>query len=130
MEDQPLSYPLGRGSPLDKLCRDGGKVLLLGAPLETITLFHHAECLADLPGKPVVRYSAPVLRGARRERVEMEEFDTNTPIGPWEGPEQYYFTAIAKDVPWAGIGTTGAVGEAVSYLFDAERLAASGRLPP
>ena len=40
--DHPSDYGYGPGSPLAKLVESGGKVLMLGAPLDTITLLHYA----------------------------------------------------------------------------------------
>ena len=51
MADHSLDYGMGARSPLAKLCHRGGKVALLGAPLDAITLVHHADYLADLPNK-------------------------------------------------------------------------------
>lgn len=56
--DHPLDYGYGEGSPLAKL---GGKVLMVGAPLDTMTLLHHAEHLAAIPGKRIHRYEVPFL---------------------------------------------------------------------
>ncbi len=48
--DHPLDYGYGPGSPLAKLVEAGGKVLMAGAPPDTMTLLHHAEHLARIPG--------------------------------------------------------------------------------
>ena len=44
--DHPLDYGCGAGSQLAKLVAAGGKVMILGAPLDTMTLLHHAEHLS------------------------------------------------------------------------------------
>ena len=98
--DHPLHYGMGPGSPLAKLIEAGGQVLLLGSPLECLTLLHHAEHLARVPDKPVVRYRAP--------------------LGPWEGED--YFRVIAREFLASGQGGSGKVGAAQSYLFDAASL--------
>ncbi|HOE66207.1 MAG TPA: AAC(3) family N-acetyltransferase [Candidatus Hydrogenedentes bacterium] len=41
--------PAGWNSPLDRLRRRGGKVLLIGCGLESCTLLHLAEVMADVP---------------------------------------------------------------------------------
>ena len=61
--DQPWHDYYGPGSPLDKLCRWGGRILRLGADPETVTALHYAEYLADLPDKKRVRWDY-VLAGA------------------------------------------------------------------
>lgn len=117
--DHPLCYRDGEDSPLAKLCAGGGRVLLLGAPLNTLTILHHAEFLARVPNKRVVRYKLPVLREGRRVWVEVEEFDTSLGIVDWEDD---YFIAIATEYLATGRGTSGRVGSAPSHLFDAADL--------
>ena len=48
-ERHPLQYAYGRDSPLARLCEAEGKVLLLGASLNTVTLLHYAENMANVP---------------------------------------------------------------------------------
>ena len=55
LEDAPWHDYYGPGSPLDRFCRIGGRVLRLGADLDTTTVLHFAEYLADLPNKRRVR---------------------------------------------------------------------------
>src|SRR5690606_32622734 len=47
--DHALDHGYGPRSPFGRLVEAGGKTLLLGAPLDTMTLLHHAEHLADIP---------------------------------------------------------------------------------
>jgi aminoglycoside 3-N-acetyltransferase len=122
--DHPLDYGFGAGSPLEKLCLSGGEVLLLGTPFDSVTLLHHAECLADVPDKRVVRYRMPVLVGGQRRWVDVEEFDTCDGIRDWGGGD--YFVAIVREYLAAGHGRTGLVGAARSYLFDAQDLTSFG----
>jgi len=114
-ENHPLQYGFGPGSPLAKLCEARGKVLLLGAPLNTITLLHYAENIADVPNKLTVRYKMPVLRDGQRVWMEIEEFDTCGGILP--GAEEY-FEIIPREYLSSGTGRSGKVGAAQSYLFD------------
>jgi aminoglycoside 3-N-acetyltransferase len=122
--DHPLDYGFGPGSPLEKLCRAGGRVLLLGTPFESVTLLHHAECLADVPDKRVVRYRMPVLVDGQRRWVDVEEFDTCDGIRDWAGGD--YFVAIVEAYLAAGHGKTGPVGAARSFAFDARELVRFG----
>ncbi|MHB8103995.1 MAG: aminoglycoside 3-N-acetyltransferase [Dehalococcoidales bacterium] len=119
-ENQPWQYGYGTGSPLAKLCEGGGKVLLLGAPLNTITLLHYAEFLADVPNKRIVNYKMPVMQNGKRVWVELEEFDTSRGIIDWPGED--YFDAIGREYLSSGKGSSGKVGGAQSYLFDANDL--------
>ena len=45
-----------------------------------MTLLHHAEHLADMPGKRVIRYEVPFAAGGGVEWRMCEEFDT---AGRW-----------------------------------------------
>jgi len=120
-EDHPLHYPYGPGSPYAKLCESGGKVLLLGAPLNTLTILHHAETLARVPNKRLVRYKMPVLREGKRVWVEIEDIDTGRGIVEGRSSEEY-FVEIVREYLKTGKGHSGKVGVAPSYLFDAEDL--------
>ena len=122
--DHPLQYGYGPGSPYDKLCQLGGKVLLLGAPLNSLTILHHAEHLARIPNKRIVRYKWPLLQGGKRVWVDIEEFDTGAGIVDWS--EGDYFERIALDFMSEGNGSSGKVGAAESLLFDAKELADFG----
>jgi aminoglycoside 3-N-acetyltransferase len=57
--DHPLDYGYGEAWPLAKLVAARGKVLMVGAPPDTMTLLHHAEHLARIPGKRIRRYEVP-----------------------------------------------------------------------
>ncbi|MCK5827957.1 aminoglycoside 3-N-acetyltransferase, partial [Candidatus Bipolaricaulota bacterium] len=118
--DHPLNYGMGEGSPLAKLCQHEGNVLLLGAPLSALTLLHHAEHLADVADKQIVRYKAPILSNGQKEWIDIEEFDTSQCL-PWQGSADL-FEAIARQYLQEGQGIVGRVGAAASYLFDAAAL--------
>jgi len=115
-----LQYGMGEDSPLARLCEMGGKVLLLGSSLSNVTLLHHAEHLADVANKRVVRYWMPILENGAKTWVSIEEFDTEGCL-PWRGSVDL-FEAIVQDYVKEGRGTVGAVGAAKSYLFDAADL--------
>lgn len=122
-EDHPLQYGYGPGSPLAKLCELGGKVLLLGSPLECVTLLHHSEHMAQVPNKRVAHYKAPMMVNGQREWVEIEEFDTSKGIVDW--PDDY-FISIMEYYLAAGNGRTRKVGAADSFLLDADSLKTFG----
>lgn len=122
MADHPWDDPHGPGSPLARLTALRGRVLLLGAPLDTMTLLHHAEALAEAPGKRFVDYEQPIL--VRGERVWRRFHDIDSEDGAFDyaavvpaGMDP--FEAIARDMLAAGIGRTGNVGAAESHLFEA-----------
>jgi len=118
--DHPFQYGMGPGSPLEKLCQARGKVVLLGSPLANVTLLHHAEHLADVPEKQVVRYWAPILRDGVKTWGQIEEFSTEGCL-PWYGPTDM-FEAILRDHVQDGHGALAHVGAAQSYVFDAADL--------
>src|SRR3712207_3076657 len=62
----PYDDAYGAGTPYARLVELGGQVALLGAPLETVTLVHHAEAVSKVPGKRRVGYRYPVLEEGER----------------------------------------------------------------
>jgi aminoglycoside 3-N-acetyltransferase len=121
--EHPWDNPHGPGSPLARLVEADGLVLLLGAPLGTMTLLHHAEAIAPLPGKRRVRYRMPV-RGEDGRTVWREFCDIDTDRGAFDyervlGPGVDEFEVIVAAMLAAGIGTTGRVGEAAAHLVPA-----------
>jgi len=120
--DQAMDYGYGTASPLGKLVVAGGKVLMLGAPLDTMTLLHHAEHLADIPGKRVRRYQSPILVDGETVWRAFEEFDTADPVV--EGLADDYFEEVAEDFLATGQGRRGLVGHAPSVLVDAPAVVA------
>lgn len=120
----PFQYGHGPGSPFDKFVQAGGKVLLLGAPLDTITLLHFAEHQAHIPDKRVVRYRRlmPAPDGPRW--LWFEEFDTSEPVH--RALPELCFEEIAQAYLHTGQGAQGTVGAAPSFLFDGPRLVAFG----
>ena len=115
--DHPLDYGYGEGSPFAKLALAGGKVLMVGAPLDTMTLLHHAEHLARLPGKRLRRYEVPFATAEGTRWRMVEEFETSCPVVP--GLADDYFAAIVTDFLATGQGVQGLVGDAPSTLADA-----------
>ena len=117
--DQPWQYRDGHGSPLEKLCAAGGKVLLLGSPLTNVTLLHYAEFLARVPDKHIDRYRMPVLIDDEKSWMDFEEFDTTSGIVDW--PEDYFET-IVKAYLEEDPSLIGRVGYGHAHLFDAADL--------
>jgi aminoglycoside 3-N-acetyltransferase len=118
--DHPIDYGYGEGSPLAKLVEAGGKTLMAGAPLDTMTLLHHAEHLAGISGKRVRRYEVPfgTLDGVVWRMVE--EFDTSVPVVP--GLAEDYFATVVNEFLTSGHGNRGRIGEAPSVLVDAAHI--------
>jgi aminoglycoside 3-N-acetyltransferase len=132
--DHPMDDAYGAGSPLAKLVEAEGQVLVLGAPLSTLTLLHHAEATARVAGKRRVVYRMPVLADGEAIWREFRDIDTTEGAFRYElvtdeiaatpdiGSDLDPFAAIARQALAAGIGTEGRVATARSFLFPASAL--------
>jgi aminoglycoside 3-N-acetyltransferase len=116
-DPHPFLYGYGRGTPFERVLQAGAKVLMLGAPLDTITLLHYAEHVANIPEKRVVRYRR-LMPGERW--VDFEEFDTGDPVS--EKLPSNCFELIAEDFLRSGKGVDGKVGAGRAVLLDAQDL--------
>lgn len=125
MADQPWHDYYGPGSPLEKLCERGGRILRLGANPDTVTALHHAEYLADLSGKRRTRWDY-VVAGAdgAPEHVWIDCLDDLDGIADYEGED--YFAEILAAYLAEGRGRTGLVGGAAAELIDAADIVAFG----
>jgi len=124
----PIDSAYGPGSPLEKLVALDGQVLLLGAPLDSVTLIHYSEALAQIPGKRRVSYEMPVLDEAgRKVWLHAEDFDSNgiTEEFAREGAPDAVET-IARQYARLGRHRVGRVGSATCHLFGARDLASYG----
>jgi aminoglycoside 3-N-acetyltransferase len=120
-QDHALDYGYGPQSPLGKLVEADGKTLMLGAPLDTMTLLHHAEHLARFPNKVVKRFEVPLLVDGATQWRWCEEFDTSD--APPGLPEDYFATVV-RDFLATGAGQTGRVGNADCVLVAAPAMVA------
>jgi aminoglycoside 3-N-acetyltransferase len=122
--DHPQRDAYGPDSPFARLVEGGGDVLMLGAPLETLTLLHHAEAIATAPGKRTVTFEIPVATPAGVETRTYTDIDTSRGAYPYEtlGLPGDEFEAIAGAALEAGIGTRGTIGAATCHLFPAAEL--------
>jgi aminoglycoside 3-N-acetyltransferase len=118
--EHPFQYGYGQRSPFDKIVQAHGRVLLIGAPLDTITLLHHSEHLANIPGKRVHRYRRLMPGENGPVWMEFEEFDTREPVSH-HLPENC-FERIATDYLASGCGVQDRIGAATSFLFEAPSL--------
>jgi aminoglycoside 3-N-acetyltransferase len=112
--DHPFQYGYGEGSPFEKIVQAGGKVLMLGAPLDTITLLHYAEHKARIPDKRIHRYRRLMMPGPAW--VDFEEFDTGDPVH--DKLPLNCFELIAEAYLSAGSGNQGFAGAGRTCLFD------------
>jgi aminoglycoside 3-N-acetyltransferase len=118
--DHPLDYGYGPGTPLARLVEACGKVLMLGAPLDTMTLLHHAEHLATLPEKRLHRVEVPIKAAKGTIWRMIEEYDTGDPVVDWL-PDNV-FEEIVEAFPDTGHGRRGPVGGAASVLVEAAEI--------
>lgn len=122
----PQDDAYGADSPFARLVARDGQVLILGAPLETTTLLHHAEAIARVADKRRVTYRIPIVGPDGVVEREFDDIETSEGAFPYErlGLDADPFEVIARAALAAGIGVSGRVGEAQSHLFGARALTA------
>lgn len=123
----PFDDAYGAGTPFARLVQADGQVLMLGAPLETLTLVHHAEALADAASKRRVSYRMPVTENGSRVWRELHDIDTSQGAFAYERvvrAGEDAFAIIATEALEVGCGRSGKVGMSISQLFDARPLVA------
>jgi aminoglycoside N3'-acetyltransferase len=113
LERNPLHHYYGPGSFLERLLELDVRVLRLGANVDTVTLTHHAEYLADVPDKIHVtrRYNR-----ADTGIVDVHSLDDTDGIRPWAGGD--YFGQILVDFVRSGHAAIGAVGRCTAELLE------------
>lgn len=124
VDPHPFQYGYGEGTPFARFVARQGKVLMLGAPLDTLTILHYAEHLASIPGKRIVRYRRRMHGPRGIEWVEFEEFDTSEPVSDLLPPDA--FERIGRAFLAGGQGNRGLVGTADSCLLEAPELVQFG----
>ena len=116
VDPHPAGDGYGARSPFARFVEAGGQVLMLGAPLDTVTLLHHAEAIARVPEK---RTRTTIANG-------VAVVDIDTEHGPFAydtlGLEEDEFIVIARDALASGVGTRGRVGAAECHVFPAPEL--------
>ncbi len=119
-KEHPFQYGYGPGTPFEKLIELNAKILMFGAPLDTITLLHYAEHLADIPDKQIVRYQHLIPTPTGPEWIDFEEFDTSEPVNS-HLPENV-FEQIAEAFLESGQGQQTMIGKASTFLFNSQAL--------
>lgn len=120
--DHRLDYGFGENTPLSKLVAVGGRVLMVGAPWDTMTLIHHADHLASIPDKKTVRIEVPIAGRNGTEWHFMEEFETGDPVH--EALPENYIEQIVTAFVDSGGGHRGLIGAAPSLLVEAPAILA------
>lgn len=108
-EDSPS--PCGEKSPLGKLVRDGGKVLLLGVDIYNLTFIHYCEEAAGAPYHLQEEPTHVVMLDNEGERVERCTY-----LHRWG--HEWYLERLRADALRAGAIRTCSVGDAVVTLVD------------
>lgn len=117
VENVPWDDYYGPGSPLQRFAEASGRVLRLGADLDTVTLLHYAEYLVPLPSKRRVRRHRLVTgRDGPEVRVVSCLDDRD---GIVDHPGEDYFATILREYLATGRAASGVVGRATSELVDA-----------
>jgi aminoglycoside N3'-acetyltransferase len=117
VSDVPWDDYYGPGSPLERFVQAGGRVLRLGADIDTVTLLHYAEYLAPVPSKRrVTRHRLVVGRDGPELRVVSCLDDSE---GIVDHPGDDYFGVILRQYLATGRVTVGVVGGATSELIEA-----------
>jgi aminoglycoside N3'-acetyltransferase len=124
LHDQPWNDYYGPGSPLQRLCDWGGRVLRLDANPDTTTVLHYAEYVANVPGKRRTRWDYVLAEadGARHRWVEC--LDDAEGIADWSGDD--YFAIILREYLALGQHQSGRVGAGQAQLLDAAELVEFG----
>jgi len=121
--------PWGSDGPLGRLVRDGGRVLLLGAPIRRLTLCHHAEAIARVEGKRYHDYRMPVLVDGRAVWREFRTLDTYYGALPYYERADLAITSpvetLAQQAIAGGAGIRGRIGLATGWLFEAPAVVAA-----
>jgi aminoglycoside N3'-acetyltransferase len=120
--DVPWDDYYGVGSPLERFVEAGGKVLRLGADLDTVTLIHLAEHLVDLPDKRRVRRHRLVSGPDGPEIRVIDTLDDSNGIVGRDGEDE--FITILRAYLATGRASIGTVGGATSELIDGRGLVA------
>ena len=124
LADAPWHDYYGPGSPLQKLCEWGGRILRMGANPDTVTALHYAEYLADLPDKRRTRWDYMLASADGPRHGHTSCLDDSAGIARWDGED--YFAVILAAYLALGRHRQGMVGNAASELIDAADITAFG----
>lgn len=124
LDGQPWNDYYGPGSPLERLCQHGGRVLRLGANPDTVTVLHYAEYLAQLPNKRRTRWDYLITSEEGPRHVWTECLNDNEGIAHYDGDD--YFASITEAYLALGRHAAGQVGEARGELIEAADLVTFG----
>jgi|SRR5579859_561835 len=116
-EGHYLTSSVGRDSPIDRLAKLGGKVLLLGVGQEANTLIHTGEAYAAVPYWGQLRPDRPP--GRRCRLPDNQEIWVPLPETPGDG---YGFGKIEPWLRQQGLMRLDCIGAATCSLIPGQRL--------
>lgn len=126
-EPHLLGHAFGPGSPLERFVARGGRVLLLGAGPDSVTVLHYAEAIADIPGKRRVTYEMPLRTADGGTAWTLaEDYDSNGILDCYAGPGPDAVERITTDYMAEGRHRQGPFGRTTARLFEADDLVAYG----
>jgi hypothetical protein len=124
LDDVPWNDYFGAGSPLERLVDDSGRVLRLGADLDTVSALHYAEYRCSVrPVRRVRRHRLVTVPDGTRIRT-VDCLDDEEGIVDYPGED--YFADLTRDYLALGRARVGSVGSAPSELLDAADIVAFG----
>ena len=115
VQDHLYAGSLGVGSPLDKLSKRGGHILLLGVGHDVNSIIHLAEVYADVP----YLYSWESPDFPHTARVKYDGHEREVSLAPSPGCSEG-FGKIEPALRSRGIIMDGKIGEARSQLMNAQ----------
>ncbi len=118
IEEHQLDHGFGPGSPLARFVERGGKCLLLGAPLSTVTLVHYAEYLCQVPNKQYVAYEVPLLRNGKKVWRRVEQMNRDGFTQSVQHADEDYVERVVRAYLAIGRHRAGRVGEASAHLIE------------
>ncbi|PHM46017.1 hypothetical protein Xmau_00410 [Xenorhabdus mauleonii] len=120
IENHSLNYGYGNDSPFAKLVTCRGKILMIGAPYDTMSLLHHAEHLANLSNKHIRKMEVPLLENNHVIWFKLEEFDTVDPV--CEQFNEGYFGDIVEQYCAHSEAVTDVIGSASTLVVPAKEM--------
>ena len=119
LAEHAWDFAYGVDSPLDRLRKLDGKILLLGSDHDEVTFLHHVEHMVDFPNKAITRYKVPYERDGVVVWRDVQEVDSNIAHVNW--PERFFAQIVDRYLAHAG-NRGGRVGNALSHLIPAREL--------
>ncbi len=117
--EHPLDHGFGPGTPMARLVEGGGKSLLLGSPLYTVSAVHYAEYLCDVPDKQFVTYEVPLLREGRKVWCPVSQMNRDGFLRAAQGRPVDYIEEVTRGYLETRRHREGQIAEAQAYLFAA-----------